>query len=512
MISPAMSRAAAAAVNVAGLSVPDRILVMEAADAAADDEAFRALVVGLIDLPGGADTGPKAAGDVAADWDPAKHPRGWHGRWGHGGPGGGKTAPVKDRMPWTVAEGTGTATYRGSLGVDRADMPQLSGVINGSYHPSAEMVPKFVAHLKGKGVPVTPRRLPARSLKPTQTSGDVAAIERIAAELRSGKMRDTKTIMVSSDGRVLDGHHNWAGRVLADAEGGRKDLPAGMPVLQAGLPMKQLLGEASAWTASQGLPARKAGEFVGPHRPAGPPAPADTMVMYMRPDGTWDPERAELHQKIIDGMVSGHARQAHPVAMFFGGGPASGKSSLTGPDDAAKIDPDEIKKQLPEYQQMLKAGDPAAAMFNHEESSYVSKQAVKAAQAAQIHYILDGTGDSAYKKLAGKVAQARSAGYQVHARYVTANIDEAIRRQVIRARESGRMVPEPVLREIHASVSAAYAQAVKDNLFDSTELFDTNGTGTKPRLIAHGTATGGFTVTDPVSYQRFLDKMHQGVA
>jgi predicted ABC-type ATPase len=189
--------------------------------------------------------------------------------------------------------------------------------------------------------------------------------------------------------------------------------------------------------------------------------------------------------------------------MFLGGGSASGKSDLAGAPDSARIDADAIKAQLPEYQQMLKAGDPRAASFTHEESSDVARQAMTAATAGKINYTLDGTGDSQYDKLAGKVAAARGRGYRVHAQYVTADIPAAIARATERAKKTGRMVPPQIITSIHAAVSAAYERAAREGLFDGSELFDTNGP--KPRLIAR-TAGPDLHVLDAAAWHRFLDK------
>jgi hypothetical protein len=157
-----------------------------------------------------------------------------------------------------------TVTYTGNLGVGRADMAQLSGTVAGKYVPSAAMIPKFIAHLRGKGITVTSRRAPAESLRATQTTGSMPMIRGIADDLKSGRLADTKPIVISSDNRVLDGHHTWAGRVLADSEGGRPDLPPGMRVVQVGMPMADLIGEARQFGRASGIAQRKPGEIGNP--------------------------------------------------------------------------------------------------------------------------------------------------------------------------------------------------------------------------------------------------------
>lgn len=143
-------------------------------------------------------------------------------------------------------------------------MPQLSGTVNGVYHHASEVTPRFLQGLRNKGVHIEKARVPADSLKPTQTTGDMRMIRGLADALKSGKKTDTKPIVVSSDGHVLDGHHTWAGRILADKEGGH-NLEPGMPVYKVGLPMDQLLDEARTFGAKHGITSRGHGEFQGPH-------------------------------------------------------------------------------------------------------------------------------------------------------------------------------------------------------------------------------------------------------
>jgi predicted ABC-type ATPase/2'-5' RNA ligase len=425
----------------------------------------------------------------------------------------GEAAWKAKALPWD-AEGD-VMQYHGSLGIDRADMPQVSGLLaDGRYAPSSEMMPKFLDHLKARGIKVDHERVPARSLKPTQTTGDMRAVRGIAGSLASGDLQDTKPVLVSSDNRVIDGHHQWAAHVLGDAEGTRTGSAPGEPVIRADLPAGRLLEEARRFAEDQGIANRKTGVAANPKyaRPsiAEQAAPADTLEKYTRPDGTFTPERAALHKKIIDDILAGHQPQEHPVATFFGGGPASGKSTAltsTHPDSAL-IDADAIKARLPEYQQMLDAKDPRAASYVHGESSHVAKQAVKEAQKRHLNFTWDGTGDSDIAKLAGKVNDARNAGYATEGKYVTVGTDEAVRRAEARAKATGRHVPEEFIRQTHASVSDTYGKAAKMGLFDHTELWDTSGHA--PKLVAHKEPGGKFTVHDPAAWRAFLDKAKEG--
>jgi predicted ABC-type ATPase len=236
------------------------------------------------------------------------------------------------------------------------------------------------------------------------------------------------------------------------------------------------------------------------------PEPEDSMAAWTT-DGIWDAGRSVLHQQIVDELFGDLAAEDDPVAYFLGGGPASGKSSLPTPGGglAPVIDPDWIKARLPEYAQMLEAGDSRAAAYVHEESSYVAGLARQAAADRQVSFVVDGTGDSSYAKMAAKVADARAGGAtQVVADYVTVDTAEAIRRATLRAASTGRMVPEQVITSIHAAVTQVFSEAASKGLFDELRLWDNSGSS--PVLIAQYTRTGGLQILDDAAYTRFLAK------
>jgi 8-oxo-dGTP pyrophosphatase MutT (NUDIX family) len=171
----------------------------------------------------------------------------------------------------------GVLHYRGSMGVDRGDMPQLSGMVDGVYHHASEVTPQFLDQLRSQGIRVTDRDIPAGDLKPTQTNGTPEKIRQMADLFKSGKAK-SKPIVVSSDNRVLDGHHNWAGQHLADIETGK---PHPMRVHQVDLPMRDLLKHAQSFADTYGLKNRKVGEFSNPAYAA-----AAALVA-----GFWDPHK-----------------------------------------------------------------------------------------------------------------------------------------------------------------------------------------------------------------------------
>jgi len=88
-----------------------------------------------------------------------------------------------------------------TLGIPRKDMPQIKDVN------------EFVDDVKDKGVKVTNATVDPDTLKPTQSY--------ISADKVSDfdpKAVGKKPIVVSKDGRVVDGHHQWAKAVLLDKD------------------------------------------------------------------------------------------------------------------------------------------------------------------------------------------------------------------------------------------------------------------------------------------------------
>lgn len=218
--------------------------------------------------------------------------------------------------------------------------------------------------------------------------------------------------------------------------------------------------------------------------PASNPAGVDTMTRFQDAQGNWTPERQALHQAIIDSHFVGKTPVAAPTAIMLGGGPASGKSTVTSnmelDPNTVKIDVDHIRKKLPEYGEGLARGDSTVSTFTHEESSYISKQVLKRASEGQYNTLLDGTGDSGYNSLAAKIGQMKAGGAKVRGIYVNLDTNTAIARSKARAANPksdsfGRTVPESFMRQSHAAVSRVVPAAIDAGLYDSFELWDTTG-------------------------------------
>ncbi|WP_423459976.1 JAB domain-containing protein [Ottowia sp. VDI28] len=86
------------------------------------------------------------------------------------------------------------ASETGTLGVPRADMPQIKAEHRGA----------LVNFLKARGIDSQAAEVPANDLKPTQAEFSQAKVDK-ARDFKGGD----RSILVSSDGYVVDGHHQW---------------------------------------------------------------------------------------------------------------------------------------------------------------------------------------------------------------------------------------------------------------------------------------------------------------
>lgn len=242
----------------------------------------------------------------------------------------------------------------------------------------------------------------------------------------------------------------------------------------------------------------------------------DTQKIH-QVEGAYPPERQRLHQQIIDHFFAdAKPAQGKAKAIFTAGGAASGKSGLAGqssnqefnldvPDGAVYINPDDIKAMIPEYKALQKLGrSDIAAAATHEESSDLAKLMTAIAMQQNYPIIVDGTGNSRIGKFGGKLKAARDKGYDVEARYAHVPVDEALRREQIRAEKTGRKVAESLLRKQHKTVAQSYQDAIQIPGVH-VKVYSTVKRG-RPTLIAEKTPDQSLLVHDQDQYAEHLAK------
>jgi hypothetical protein len=115
----------------------------------------------------------------------------------------------------------------GTLGIPRADMPQIKAEHRGA----------MVNFLNARGVEHEQDDVPARSLKPTQAEFSPEKVQK-AKEFSGGD----RSILVSEDGHVVDGHHQW----LAKHDAGES-----VKVIRLKAPIKDLIDTVKAFPSAE---------------------------------------------------------------------------------------------------------------------------------------------------------------------------------------------------------------------------------------------------------------------
>lgn len=203
-------------------------------------------------------------------------------------------------------------------------------------------------------------------------------------------------------------------------------------------------------------------------------------------------ERRKLHSIIIKEVFSGHSPYKdgeQKVAMFTGGGPASGKSTFTkdikgyyqNNDDPVILDADKLKERLLFADTGKTKLDDETSTYYHNESVMLQKRLYEIAIANDYPVVLDGTAVRLPQFLQ-KVNQATQAGYTTKMRFMTADPNSLLEGSLDRYAREGRIVP--LQRIIQASEQA---QTVIPQLFkvvDDFKVYDR--TKNKVTLVAKG--------------------------
>lgn len=125
-----------------------------------------------------------------------------------------KLAGEKINKAWTKF-----APDSGTLDIPRAEMPQIKAEHRGA----------MVNFLNARGIVSTQEEVQASSLKPTQQEFSPAKVKKAKA-FKGGD----RSILVSSDGHVVDGHHQWMAKLDANEP---------IKVIRLDAPIRQLLAD-----------------------------------------------------------------------------------------------------------------------------------------------------------------------------------------------------------------------------------------------------------------------------
>lgn len=170
----------------------------------------------------------------------------------------------------------------GSIGVPRAEMPQIRAEHRGA----------MVNFMNARGIAHQEESVPASSLKPTQAE---FSRERVARA--RGFEGGNRSILVSRDGHVLDGHHQW----LAAREAGED-----VKVIRLDAPIRELLDAAREFPSS--TTSEGAAEAAAPaSAPATKPKPRGVLAKKAKAE---EAARADYFTpgNIVKGYGDSHVR------------------------------------------------------------------------------------------------------------------------------------------------------------------------------------------------------------
>lgn len=145
-------------------------------------------------------------------------------------------------------------------------------------------------------------------------------------------------------------------------------------------------------------------------------------------NGSYTQERQKVHEKIISRLTKGIRPTKEPRVIFIGGGPGSGKGTLTDMisdlGDYIYLNNDEIKKDLPGYK-----GTHAA--YYHEEARDICNMLTEKIMADKLNVVLDATMRDP-KQSIKKIKAFKAKGYTTRLMSTNLPVKKALDRAVSR--------------------------------------------------------------------------------
>lgn len=187
-------------------------------------------------------------------------------------------------------------------------------------------------------------------------------------------------------------------------------------------------------------------------------------------------ERKERHNLIIIKKTEGKDSKDPASAVLTAGGSGSGKSFFikelflsSTEENYVLIDSDNIKEELPEYIAEVEKQNLDAADIVHDESGYIANSLLEFCILNKLSFIYDGT-MSNFTKYNLIVTNLKKHNFNISGLYVDIDVEIAIKRATKRAEDTGRAVPEKVIRDTNLNSAKSFYQLFSK--FDEAILFN----------------------------------------
>lgn len=238
-----------------------------------------------------------------------------------------------------------------------------------------------------------------------------------------------------------------------------------------------------------------------------------TTYEYYREDGSFTSSRKVLHKKICKDHLSNKNAIEPKKVFLLGGAPGTGKSTFLSlktqiyPVDAVKINLDDFRLFLPEYELMIKKKELLAANIVHEECSYLTKLVVKKAIEKELTIIWDKVSNEDFDKREEEAYNFRDEGYRIRMDYVTCDTKLCLKNNRARAKVTGREVPEETIKKTSRNIALIFPDILENEIYNELYLWDMNEKG-KIKLILKQ-QNGILEVKDNVLYNKFKAKCNE---
>jgi len=209
-----------------------------------------------------------------------------------------------------------------------------------------------------------------------------------------------------------------------------------------------------------------------------------TEHMYKK-NGRWSPERIKLHREIVNSFFERKLPSIKkPTAVILAGGAGSGKTYVYEKfhgkidDNSVYINSDDIKNQIPEYEQFIEKDYQSAAYKVHEESSLISKVVITQAIDNNYNITIDTTLSN--KDKAEKLIQRlKDRGYDIKLIFVDVPFDKAWRSAQKRGADTKRWVPRHIVEKSNVNSRKVVKSLIKSKAIKYIAWYNNSGLNKK---------------------------------